>query len=115
MLLRRFTAVVLAAVMMMVSFGATVAKASTELMASPDIAFSQHSDVTGKPCHRAILPGAPSTCPLASFSVSAIPGTETTRFVLSGRVSHLRWNGLTASCAPQWQASAVYRPPRPRV
>ena len=112
MLLRRITAVVLASIMLAVSFSATMAKASAEPGTSPSITFSQHSETTGRPCHRAVLPGAPSACPLLAFTVTAIPDDEDAHIRPPSQVRDVCWNRLSASRAAQCQATSVYRPPR---
>ena len=110
--IRRYTAMIMAAIMLVVSFSATMARASVEAGAGSAVAFSQHHNTAPKPCRRAVLPGAPNACPLMVFAITAIPGNDRGDDLPSSKAHALDWTRLSTSLGEQCQGSSVYRPPR---
>ena len=110
--IRRYTAVIMAAIMLVVSFSATMARASVEAGAGSAVAFSQHHNTAPKPCQRAVLPGAPNACPLMAFAINAIPGNDRGYHLPSSEAHALDWTRLSTSLGAQCHGASVYRPPR---
>ena len=64
-----------------------------------------------KPCKKAVLPGAISTCPFAGAGVTALPPSEdlTAQPIAAART--LTWRPHDAALSTQCHASSPYRPP----
>jgi len=110
---RRLTAALLVLVLITVSI-------ASSLVASPAVAATTASAVSlsaahgsvPKPCHKAVLPGAINTCPLAAFGVNGLPTHDSGTVALPPAVHSLRWQIAHLRRAAQCGAASPYRPPR---
>jgi hypothetical protein len=113
--LRGFTAVLMIAVIGIVSFSAVFARAAQALPAAhanvPTIAMlSGIKTIPIKMCHRMVLPGTVNSCPLSSLSFGAVFGTDASQFPPASVAAAWRLND--SSLPPQQPGLGLYRPPR---
>lgn len=64
-----------------------------------------------KPCQKAVLPGAATTCLLANMNAGSPPANDTRHVAPERAVIALRWHLLNSRLAAQCGASSPYRPP----
>ena len=112
-LLRRLSAMLLAVVVAISSLGgvARQAPAGPAHGQTSLAGFVKLRTTTIKPCQKAVLPGAATTCLLANMNAGSPPASDTGHGAPERAVIALRWYPMDSRLAAQCGASSPYRPP----
>jgi len=109
--LRRLTAALMVLVVVVASVASSGPVLSSARGQEPVSEFIKKSTTKPKPCHRALLPGAVNTCPLAGFSFTSIPADEDIYAVPDSAAGSLSWRIINSRLLAQCSGAPPYRPP----
>ncbi|MBI1203381.1 MAG: hypothetical protein GC182_12800 [Rhodopseudomonas sp.] len=85
----------------------SVAAADT---AQAGTSLTAHHRQRPTPCHKSIVPGTVTTCPLATFNVNGMP-VQAVGLTMTAGLDAARWTFGDTSRPPQCLGLSPYRPP----
>jgi hypothetical protein len=111
---RRFTAPLMAIVIVLASFAVSPRDPLPQSPAGGDAvgAFMAYGKSLPKPCQKRVVPGVVSLCPLSSFSLAAIPAVAPDHAVPAS-LRDAPWRMSNSPLPPQCGGLSPYRPPCP--